>query len=445
MNVATMRKLDGWLGGAACAALTVARRLLDWRSSPDRPVRRIAFIKLAEQGATVLAHSALRQAVERVGRANVYFVVFEENRFILDVMEVIPPDNVIAIRTDGMVRLVGDALRAVSRLRRLRVDAAIDFEFFARSSAALAFLSGADRRVGFHAFHGEAAYRGDLMTHRVSFNPHLHASQQFQLLLAALDQPPEKLPALDMTPAAEDLPLPAFRPSDAERETVREMLRRALNRDSLPPLILLNANCSDLLPLRRWPTERYVALARRLLQRYPQIGIAFTGAPAEQPGVRQLLETLGSDRCVSMAGKTTLRQLLVLYCLAEVLVTNDSGPAHFATLTPIDVVTLFGPETPAAFGARTPHSHILFAGIVCSPCVNANNDRQSACADNACMQRISVDEVFDTVCAAYDRRRAAGAPAVLAAATREAAGMVAPAVSPTPPAGAAAPTTPRGD
>ncbi len=98
-----------------------------------------------------------------------------------------------------------------------------------------------------------------------------------------------------------------------------------------------------------------------------------------------------------MAGKTTLRQLLVLYCLADVLVTNDSGPAHFATLTPIRTITLFGPETPALFGARTPRTNIIWKGLPCSPCVSAYNNRMSACPDNICMQRITVDEVFDKV------------------------------------------------
>jgi ADP-heptose:LPS heptosyltransferase len=108
-----------------------------------------------------------------------------------------------------------------------------------------------------------------------------------------------------------------------------------------------------------------------------------------------------------MAGKTSLRQLLVLYGLAEIMVTNDSGPAHYATLTPIDVITIFGPETPAVFGARTATSHLLWAGLVCSPCVNAFNDRQSACTHNICMERITVDMVFEKIVGVYEKRRAA--------------------------------------
>jgi len=84
----------------------------------------------------------------------------------------------------------------------------------------------------------------------------------------------------------------------------------------------------------------------------------------------------------------------VLYTLSELLITNDSGPAHFAALTPASVLTLFGPETPSLFGAPTPRSTSLWLGLACSPCVNAYNNRQSPCRNNRCMQGITVERVF---------------------------------------------------
>ena len=91
------------LGKPVCFLLTTVRRLgrlFTGRShhEDDRPVRKILFIKMIEQGATVLAYRALQTAVDRVGRENVYFWVFEENRPILDFLGVIPPENVIVIR-----------------------------------------------------------------------------------------------------------------------------------------------------------------------------------------------------------------------------------------------------------------------------------------------------------------------------------------------------------
>jgi hypothetical protein len=59
------------------------------------------------------------------------------------------------------------------------------------------------------------------------------------------------------------------------------------------------------------------------------------------------------------------------------------------------------------FGARTPRSHLLWAGLVCSPCVNAFNDRQSACPHSVCMDRITVEQVYETACRVVDQRRSA--------------------------------------
>ena len=406
VDVKSMRRVDRLIGVPVCAVLTAVRRLDDLirRRKPSPAPRRIAVIKLAEQGATVLAYSALVRAAAMVGAENLFFVVFAENRFILDLLRVVPPDNVIVIRTNGLLRIAIDTLRAVARMRRERIDSTVDFEFFARSSAILSYLSGARARAGYHAYFGEASYRGDLMTHRLSFNPFLHAAEMFQILVASLALPAGAYPGCDLTPP-EDETLPRLEPEPAEVNEVESMLRDAIGLQSPPPIILLNANCSDLLPLRRWRDERYVELAGRLLERYPDLHVVLTGSPDEAPEAGVLAGKIVSDRCLSFAGRTTMQQLLVLYGLSELMVTNDSGPAHYATLTSIDVITLFGPETPAVFGARTPRSHILWSNLVCSPCVNAFNDRQSACPNNLCMERITVDEVFEKACEVYERRR----------------------------------------
>jgi ADP-heptose:LPS heptosyltransferase len=114
--------------------------------------------------------------------------------------------------------------------------------------------------------------------------------------------------------------------------------------------------------------------------------------------------SVGSPRCVSLAGRTNLPQLLALYWRARLLVTNDSGPAHVATLTPFDVVTLFGPETPALFAARTPRNRVLWAGLACSPSVSALDNRLSTCRDDICMKALTVDQVFEATMGAYLER-----------------------------------------
>lgn len=393
-----MRRVDGSIGRFLCALLTVVRRVTD----PVRPLsaepRRILVIKLAEQGATVVAHPALADAAALVGADNVFVMVFAENRFILDELEVVPQTNVITIRTDGVAHLARDLWAAVVTARRVGVDTAIDFDSFSRVSAVLAYLSGARRRSGLHSFHGEGPNRGDLMTHRVAANPHLHASDGFRCLVEAARRDPGTLPTLDLTGvAAAPTAVPALRPEPHETESVNALLHRRFGHDPNGRLVILNANAGDLVPLRRWPDDRYVSLARHLLRTHPDLHIVLTGAAAEARRAQELERRIASERCRSVAGDTSLRELLVLDTLADVLVTNDSGPAHFADLTPIEVVVLFGPETPVAFGSRSPRSHHITAEVTCSPCLNVFNGRQSDCTDNICMQRITVERVAAVV------------------------------------------------
>lgn len=388
LSTSALLRLDRWLGGSLCLALTLWRQL---RPHPpaDAPPRRILFLKFAEQGSTVLAHAAIRRAGQLVGQENVYFAVFRENRFILGALDLIPPGNVFEIDTGSVPALALSAFRALRAIRRRGIDATVDLEFFARSSAAFAYLTGAPRRVGLHASFGESPSRGDLLTHRVLYNPGLHTAQMFAALVDAIAVDPARFPAFDHTPAAPDADLPRWQPDPADLARVRAMLPAAAG-----PIVLLNPNAGDLLPLRRWPAGRYAELARRVLAEIPGSAVVFTGAPAEAASAQALAAEVNSPRCRSLAGQTTLPDLLTLYCVADLLVTNDSGPAHFAALTPIRTVTLFGPETPTLFAPLNPRNTVVWRGIACSPCVNAGNNRQSACRDNVCMQGITVDRVF---------------------------------------------------
>jgi ADP-heptose:LPS heptosyltransferase len=78
------------------------------------------------------------------------------------------------------------------------------------------------------------------------------------------------------------------------------------------------------------------------------------------------------------------------------MVTNDSGPAHFAAASGLPTIVLFGPETPDLYRPLG-NSTAIYAGLACSPCVSASNHRKSACDNNVCMSAISVDEVFRAV------------------------------------------------
>ena len=402
MNVGLLRWVDAWIGVPLCAGLTALSRLRR-RTEDARPhaPRKILVVKLAEQGATVVAIPALNRAAALVGRENLHFCLFEENREILDVLNIVPRENIHAMRAGSPLTLAADIL---SLARRLEVDTVVNFEFFARGAAILCSLFRAETRVGLHRFAPGEPYTGDLMTHRVRHNPEIHTADVYDRLVEVAAMPPGDY-AIPSGGDACSRELPKFIPSEDETSRVVQMLRETVNWQPGLPLVVLNPNAGDMMPLRKWPLESYAGLARHILDTHHDACVVVTGLPREAGAAQLLCDDLGSDRIGNIAGRTRIRDLLTLYCLATALVTNDSGPAHFASLTPVSVVVLFGPETPTVFRPLGPDVHVLWAGMDCSPCVSAFNHRKSGCGDNQCMKAISVEKVWEALEPRLNRRK----------------------------------------
>ncbi len=411
MKPETIRVLDLIVGKPVCVALTAVesvRRLFRSRA-PYTPPRRILFVKLIEMGSSVLASAAFEEAVRQVGRSNIFILLFAPNRPIIDILPFFPPENVIVIRDSGLLVFARDLLAALCRIRREKIDGAVDLEGLTRSSAIITWLTGARARAGYHNFTAEGPYRGRLFTHELNYGFQRHVSDMFLTLTRALAHAPGQTPMLKEVVKAG--PLPVFIPSDAELRCVREKIRTLAGREVRGPILLLNPNCSDLLPLRRWPDDSFVELSHRLLDEIPDALVILTGAPSEQAGAEALVARIARPgRCINLAGQTSLREIFALYSLAHVLVTNDSGPGHFASLTPIGEVVLFGPETPQIYGPLGRNKIALSAGLACSPCVNMLNHRFSPCRDPRCMRAITVDAVLTQVRALLNNNTSSNPP-----------------------------------
>jgi ADP-heptose:LPS heptosyltransferase len=122
-----------------------------------------------------------------------------------------------------------------------------------------------------------------------------------------------------------------------------------------------------------------------------------TGSQSERKDAVMFCDALRNRRCINLAGETSFRELIDLYALADLLVSNDSGPPNVAALTNIKVLVFFGPESPACYKPLGEHVEVLYADLLCSPCVSAYNHRKSPCRDNKCLQVITVDEVYEKI------------------------------------------------
>ncbi|MDR3439638.1 glycosyltransferase family 9 protein [Telmatospirillum sp.] len=397
MNVDLMRWIDRWTGVPLCFLLTLLGRLFLRRPTAEEKPRRILFVELSEMGSTILADPAMRKAQQTFG-AELYFVIFRRNAASLGFLHTVPEANVYTIREDSLVTLVIDTLGFLAWTRRIGIDTVIDLELFSRFTALLTGLSGAPRRVGFYRFHNEGLYRGELLTHRVAYNPHIHIAKNFIALINALAGPQGEVPYSKTLIDDNEIVISKAGVPDS---LIKEMRTRVslLYPDYDPArhrIVLINPNASELLPQRRWPHANFARLAEQIVALSPDILVLITGSPDEAIEADQLKALVGNPRMINFAGRQLLTELPALYALAELMISNDSGPGHFAAVTDMPVISLFGPETPALYGPLG-RGAALTAGLACSPCVSAANHRKTACHDPVCMRALTPEWVFEQV------------------------------------------------
>ncbi len=404
MNVDTMRTIDKWVGMPLTFLLTVGLGLVRAiRPSDCRPIKRILFIELSEMGSTILVDPALQKAKNELG-AELFFLIFKKNSGSLALTGTIPPENICTLRENNLILLCLDTIKFFFWTRKRDIDTVVDLELFSRFTALLSGLSGCCRRVGFYSFHNEGLYRGQLLTHRVAYNPHIHIAKNFIAMINSLLAEEEEIPYSKQQVADSELIIPQYNCSQDKARQMRQKIDEYAGRsiDDQTHLVLINPNASELLPQRRWMRKRYEALIGRILTHRTDVLVLITGAPGEREEADEMCANIGSDRCINFAGALQLAELPVLYCQAALMVTNDSGPGHFSSITPLPTFVLFGPETPALYGSLG-NATSIFAGLACSPCVSAANHRKTPCTDNKCLQAITVDQVFSLIRPVLDK------------------------------------------
>jgi len=393
-----MRRIDFFVGVPLCFLGTILYKICHLFYRPKREkARNVLFIELSEMGSAILVDPAMRK-LKRESGANIYFAIFKKNKASLKLLNTVPDENIYTIRENSLPLFFYDMLMFIFWTRKTKIDAVIDLELFSRVTALMTGFSGAKAKVGYHAFHNEGLYRGNFLTHKVSYNPHIHITANFIAMVNALLSEKEEIPYSKTLISPEELTLARTEVTEGDKEAIRRIVRDCYA--GFDPkhhsIVLINPNASELLIQRRWPPPHYVQLIKMILEQSPRALVLITGDPRERQEAELLKGQVASDRCVNFAGKVTFAQLPHLYSISEFMVTNDSGPGHFSAVTDMHTFVIFGPETPALYGSLG-KTTAIFAGLACSPCVSASNHRKTACTDNVCLQVIKPEQVFKVI------------------------------------------------
>jgi heptosyltransferase-2 len=151
-----------------------------------------------------------------------------------------------------------------------------------------------------------------------------------------------------------------------------------------------------------WPAEHFVTLAQQLVDRRGSDVLVLCG-PSEKELARQIVSQ-AQRRQVHALADYPLSLGLTKACVrrADLLITTDSGPRHFAAAFDRPVVTLFGPTHIAwteTYFAKAIH---LQKQVACGPC------QLRVCPlDHRCMKELTPTEVLaaaDDLLARYGTR-----------------------------------------
>ena len=390
MKIETQRFIDRYVGSLICRIFSLYYRIV--KKEPATPeTKKILIILLSEMGALVLAHPMFQRLKEKYPRAGLHVMLFEKNREVVELLELVPPENIITIKDTSILTFILDTLKGMFSMRKLKFDTVIDCELFSRISSILAFLSGAAVRVGFHAHTQEGLYRGNFINRPVLYNPYHHISRQFLTLVEAIDSSSHPRAKYRVPP--QQLKIPAIKVTSQEIEKARNRLFAKAPELEGKKLVLIYPG-GGLLPIRAWPIENYCTLAEALLHR--GYAVCVIGLAQDKQIAAVILSHTRSLNCVDLTGYTqTIRELMLIFHFASLLITNDGGPGHFAAMTPIPSIIFYGPETPTLYGPLDQKAGNIFLGLSCSPCVTAYNHRNSPCdGDNLCLKKIEPDYVL---------------------------------------------------
>src|SRR5262245_32039955 len=273
-------------------------------------------------------------------------------------------------------------LAAARAIRAAGCDAAVVFPRSLRAALSVA-VARVPVRVGF-----ASDARTAFLTHPVRGWKPLrlaHRSEYFGSLLAPFGLPPPSEPWTFEPPA------------DALRWADEFLARAPGRRPRLPIVAFEPAGAYGV--AKRWPEDRYAALAGRLV-REEIADVVVVGTAAMRPVEERIAAAAGAP-LIRAAGATDLPQLAALLARSRLLVTNDTGPMHLAAAVGTPLLALFGSTDPAVCGPRgRAPTTVLYEKVDCSPCYL----EECPVPGHPCLDRFSVDRVFDAAKAMLARR-----------------------------------------
>jgi lipopolysaccharide heptosyltransferase II len=261
-----------------------------------------------------------------------------------------------------------EMLRSIRWLREQNFDWVIDLQCLARSGA-FAWLANGKFLIGLDEVREGARGFYDLAVRRASF--HTHAVDWYLAVLPQLGVPMHwNFPWLPERPEIANSVKAKWQTGSTRWIAIQPGARW---------------------PNKRWPVENFVALVRRLAEKFPDVRFAVLGGQEDQP-VGGIISGVEPEHCFNLCGQTSLPEMVEWVRLCDLMITNDTGPMHVAAAVGKPLVALFGPTEPRRTGPYRQLDGVLRIDLSCSPCLKSHCTYVKL---NECLNALSPATVFE--------------------------------------------------
>ncbi len=325
-------------------------------------------------GDLVMATPALKALRERFPRAHLTGLVRQPLEDVLhggdwlDEMVHWPSGRSVPHRRKSFLGLAG-------RLRRERFDVALLLANSFRS-ALLARLAGIPRRVGY-----DREGRGMLLTDRLL--PYKFDGKYVPAPMIGYYNALARYFGCRECPERTEL----FTTPDEEDVVANALAAADIGPDR--PIVVMNPGAS-FGSAKCWLPERFAEVADRLIDEYGA-AVFISCGPKEVPVARRVAGFMRRPATVLDSPVMRLGPLKALIRRSSLLISNDTGPRHFANAFGRPVVVLFGPTDPE--WTRTPAAaeRAVLVPVDCGPCM-----KRTCPQDHRCMRLIDSAQVLAT-------------------------------------------------
>lgn len=228
------------------------------------------------------------------------------------------------------------------------------------SAAIMGSTTGADKRIGY-----KKELRQVLLTHSYLKPEGLHRVEEYIRLIELFTNKPSK--------------------------TAGVFLHHSFEKKDYV-VVNINSEASS----RRLTVSKAVELLN-VLENSIKRKIVLIGAPKEKEFVDAVLNQLSNQSNIeNLAGKTSLCQLAEVLASAKVMLTTDSGPAHYANALGTHTIVLFGAgkESNTAPYNKELRNIIRLGQLSCEPCERNVCTRYET---PQCLERLDSERIVETV------------------------------------------------